>query len=250
MIRAVSFDLWDTIIDDDSDEAKRTALGLRSKREERRHSVWSALNAVEPTDRDRVWLSYDLMESAFDHVWKVNQINWTVAERMTVLLRGLGRTLPEDALAEVIRVHEEMEITVQPDAIEGVAEALAELSKKYELCVVSDAIVSPGRCLRQWLDAHGLLGYFSAFAFSDEVGHSKPHRDMFQWVVDEIGVGFNEMVHVGDREHNDIKGPHALGMKAILFVATRAADLDGNTADAVCERYQELPGIIDRLAGE
>ncbi len=43
-IRAVTIDLWDTIIDDDSDEPKRKAKGLRTKAEERRHLVWAALD--------------------------------------------------------------------------------------------------------------------------------------------------------------------------------------------------------------
>ena len=33
---------------------------------------------------------------------------------------------------------------------------------------------------------------------------------------------------------NDVRGPHALGMKAILFTATRDRDRAGSTADAVC----------------
>ena len=45
-IKAVTFDLWDTIVDDDSDEPKRAAKGLRSKRDERRHLVWSALTEI------------------------------------------------------------------------------------------------------------------------------------------------------------------------------------------------------------
>jgi hypothetical protein len=36
MIRAISFDLWDTIVVDDSDELERAALGLLSKHDERR----------------------------------------------------------------------------------------------------------------------------------------------------------------------------------------------------------------------
>ena len=60
MIKAVTFDLWDTMIHDDSDEAKRAAQGLRSKKETRRHLVWEALNAVEPIDYERVALAYDV----------------------------------------------------------------------------------------------------------------------------------------------------------------------------------------------
>lgn len=41
-IKAVTFDLWDTIVDDDSDAAYRRSQGLRSKLEERRHLTWEA----------------------------------------------------------------------------------------------------------------------------------------------------------------------------------------------------------------
>jgi len=40
-----------------------------------------------------------------------------------------------------------------------------------------------------------------------------------------------------------------LGMKAILFTATRAADKGNTSANAICERHADLPAIIDRLAG-
>ena len=52
------------------------------------------------------------------------------------------------------------------------------------------------------------------------------------------------MVHVGDRDHNDVKGPQAVGMKAVLFTATRAKDKDSTTADAICARAADLPGIV------
>ena len=124
-----------------------------------------------------------MADAAFNHVWHQQHITWTVEERLRVLLDGLGRTLPDAAIGKLVRAHEEMEVTVCPDPIDGISEALEELSKRYKLGVVSDTIVSPGRCLRQWLDIHGLLGYFSGFAFSDEVGHSKPHPDMFKTVA-------------------------------------------------------------------
>jgi putative hydrolase of the HAD superfamily len=63
-----------------------------------------------------------------------------------------------------------------------------------------------------------------------------------------MGVAIEEIVHIGDRDHNDVKGPQALGMKAILFTATRAADKDRTTADAICERHADLVATVDRLA--
>jgi len=248
MIKAVSFDLWDTVIHDNSDEPKRTAMGLRSKHDERRYLVWEALNRHEAIPYETVALAYDVTEAAFNHVWHDQHITWTVRERLQVLLNGLQRTLPEKDFAAVVNGHEEMEITVVPDVIPGMDQALSALARHYKLCVVSDAVVTPGRNLRKWLEIYGLKQYFSSFAFSDEVGRSKPHPEAFASAARQLGIELTEMVHVGDRDHNDIKGPQSLGMKAVLFTATRDRDKDVTSADAICQRPQDLPAIIERLA--
>ncbi len=247
-IKAVTFDLWDTLVADDSDEPKRKARGLRSKREERRYQVWRALDDADAIDPAIVSLAYDVAEAGFNMVWKEQHINWTVAQRLRVVLGGLGRSLPDDVFQRLVADHGRMEVDIPPDPIDGVGAALERLSGRYKLAVVSDAIVTPGTGLRAILEGHGLARYFSGFAFSDEVGHSKPHRSMFESAAAQLGVGLDEIVHIGDRDHNDVKGPHALGAKAILFVATRDVDKDATTADAVCESYRELPAIIDRLS--
>ena len=248
MIKAITFDLWDTVIRDDSDEAKRAARGLPSKREARRslsHALFAKQTGVT---REVFDLAYDTMESAFNHVWHEQHVTWTVDERLKVLEGAFRCRPPVDERDTLIRTLEEMEVEIPPDPVEGIGEAIAELAGRFPLAVVSDAIYSPGRCLRRWLEMHGLLDHFGAFAFSDEVGHSKPHRSMFAHVAAELGVGIDEMLHIGDRDHNDIKGPHALGMKAVLFTASRDRDRGTTTADAVCERASDLGGTVLRLA--
>ncbi len=249
MIKAITFDLWETIIHDESDEPKRAAKGMRPKPVERRHLLWEALNRHQPIERDRVDLAYDTADAAFRTVWHDQHVTWEIAERLKIVLAGLGRELPAGEFAEIVKVHEEMEVVTPPDPIAGAAAALAELSAQYPLAIVSDTIVSPGRCLRELLDVHGLKQYFSAFAFSDEVGHSKPHPDMFRSAAQQLGIDFENLVHVGDRDHNDVKGPQALGMKAVLFTAIRDVDKDNTSADAICGSHAELPATIARLAG-
>lgn len=248
-IKAITFDLWDTLIDDDSDEAKRKAKGLRSKKQERRHLVWQALNAIQPVDPALVDLAYNTADAAFNTVWHDQHITWEIADRLNVLLKGMGRTLPDDVFARIVREHEEMEVKIFPDVIPGAKQALEALAGRYKLCIVSDAIVSPGRCLRDLLELHGLKQFFTGFAFSDEVGYSKPHRAMFDSAAKQMGCAIPEMIHIGDRDHNDVKGPQALGMKAILFIAKRAVDKDRTTAEAICASHAELPAAIDRVAG-
>jgi putative hydrolase of the HAD superfamily len=247
-LKAVSFDLWDTLVIDDSDEAKRKARGLRTKKDERRQLVWEALNHHAPTNQRDVRLAYDVADVAFNKVWHDQHVTWSIVERLQVLLKGLGRTLPDEFLADVAHDHEVMEVDIPPDPMPHVGVALRELRKRYKLCVISDAIVTPGRELRRLLQNHELAQYFDAFIFSDEVGNSKPHPRMFEAAARALGVSLAEMIHVGDRQHNDVAGPQALGLKAVMFVGSRAVDRDKSTADAICDDMTLLPGIIDRLA--
>jgi putative hydrolase of the HAD superfamily len=247
-IKAITFDLWDTLVHDDSDEPKRKARGLPSKRDHRRQLLWEALDRHAPIPRASVDLAFDVADAAFNKVWREHSITWPIAERVQVALKGLGRTLPESELAALADALGRMEVDIPPDVIPGAAEALADLSRRYRLAIVSDAIVTPGTNLRRLLDLYGMRQYFTGFAFSDEVGHSKPHRDTFEAAARQMGVALGEMVHIGDRDHNDVKGPQALGMKAVLFVATRDADRATTSADAICDSFRELPATIDRLA--
>ena len=148
-IRAITFDLWDTVIRDDSDEAKRAARGLPSKREARRahsHALFERQTGVTKQVFDLV---YDTMESAFNHVWHEQHVTWTVDERLKVLEGAFRCRPPEDERAALVRTLEEMEVEVPPDPVEGVGDAIAELAARFPLAVVSDAIYSPGRCLRR-----------------------------------------------------------------------------------------------------
>ncbi len=246
-IKAITFDLWDTLVIDDSDENKRADLGLRSKFDERRHLLWDALNSADPISLETVKLAYNVGDAAFNKVWKEHHITWPIDQRLRVILEGMGRQLEQNAFDKVVRAHEDMEVDIPPDAMPGACSVLERLAKKYKLCIVSDAIVSPGKSLRRLLENHCLAKPFSGYAFSDEVGRSKPHRVMFESAAEQLGVRIKEMVHVGDRDHNDIKGPQGLGMKAILFTASRDIDKDNTTADSICESFDEIEDAIENL---
>lgn len=247
-IRALTFDLWDTIVVDDSDEPKRRRQNLRSKRDERRHLVWKALSRHGELPFASVELAYDVVDAAFRKVWHEHHITWPIGERLDVLLAGLGRVLPPTERATLVAEHEGMELAIRPDLIEGVGAALAELKRHYKLAIVSDAIVTPGRLLRELLASYDLARYFDGYFFSDEVGRSKPDRRMFDAASAALEVPLSEMVHIGDREHNDVGGPKAAGMRAVLFTAHRAAPVGGTQADAVCASYAELPAVLSKLA--
>jgi len=247
-IRVVSFDLWDTVFVDDSDEPKRLRQGLPPKSVERRELVHRFLSRHAPTDRAFVDCAYDTADSAFRQVWRHQHLTWPVEVRLRVLLSGLKRDLPEEELKELVRLHEEMELRVRPDLVPGAAQALETLRRRFTLAVVSDAIFSPGRALRELLAGYGLSDYFSAFVFSDEAGCSKPALGMFRRAAELTGCHPHELVHVGDREHNDIAGAKDAGCRAVLFTGVVDRGSANTRADAVCGEFGELPGIIEALA--
>lgn len=246
-VGVVTFDLWDCLFHDDSDEPKRSAAGLPTKPEARRALLWEALNRESPVDRAAVNLAFDVADAAFRKVWHDQYVTWTVRERLEVLLSGLGRQLPEAVLAGVVDAMERMELEYRPDPAPWAAQALAALHGCYPLAVVSDAIFTPGRNLRTLLRDAGMLDHFHFFVFSDEAGRSKPHREVFDRVAAHFGVPVTSIVHVGDRPHNDLGGPHAVGARGVLLTVIRRRPLEGHTPDAVCEDYRDLPAIINRL---
>jgi len=246
-ILAVTFDLWDTLIVDDSDEPKRAARGLPPKPAQRRELVYEFLHRHGPLQQQAVEAAYDTVDAAFRHVWYEQDVTWTVAERLGVLLQGLGRELPAAEFAELVRLHEEMELDPRPDFVAGAVEAVRALRGRYKLGVISDAIFSPGRILRQMLADAGLADAFDTFTFSDEVGASKPHPKAFLSSAEALGVDIAATVHVGDREQKDVAGPHALGARAVLFTGARDRSSQGSEADAVCDDLRQLPDILDSL---
>ena len=247
MIKAITFDLWDTVFIDDSDEPKRKAAGKPTKAVERRQLVKQFANKHKQVSQEVVNAAYDAQDAAFRKVWHELHITWSVKERLKIVLKGIGVSLPEDELAELVKLHEEMELKFRPDFVPGVHDAIKTLSEKYKLGVISDAIFSPGRSLRKLLEGEDLLQYFTTFVFSDEVGCSKPHECVFNAAKKGLGVEFNEIVHIGDREHNDILGPNKMGMHSILCLAALDRGSSKNNANAFFTNYNELPEIIENM---
>jgi len=246
-VAAVTFDLWDTLFADDSDEPKRAVMGLPPKREERRRLVHRFLDRREPIARELVDVAFDTAEAAFNVVWSVHRATWTVHRRLEIVLAGLRRQLPEEDLVELIRLQEGMELEFRPDPVVGVREALASLKPTYRLGVISDAVFTPGRALRRLLEGAGIEDLFDALIFSDEVGCSKPSVESFRIAAEALGVAPEAIAHVGDREEQDIVGAHEAGCRAVLCTVVKDRGSASTEADAILRDFHDLRSVIDSL---
>jgi len=247
LIKAITFDLWDTVFINDSDEPKRKAAGWPSKAVERRQLVKKFVEKHSPVSMELVQSVYDAADAAFKKVWYEQHKTWSVQERLDIVFKGIGVKLSDSDMKVLVRLHEEMELEFRPDFIPGVHEAIKRLHQKYKLGVISDTIFSPGRALRNLLEGEDLLKYFDVLIFSDEIGCSKPEPDIFEAACNGLSVRFQELVHVGDREHNDIVGPRELGIRSVLCTAAIDRGSNDTLADAVFKNYNDLPGIIESM---
>ena len=141
MIKAITFDLWDTVFIDESDEPKRKAAGRVSKKDERRFLVLDYAQKHKDVSKELVDSIYNTADAAFSKVWHDQFVTWEVIDRMDIIFKGLGINLPVNEMGEIVKLHEEMELEFRPDFIEGAGEAIEELSKSFKLGVISDAIL-------------------------------------------------------------------------------------------------------------
>lgn len=248
MYKAITFDFWDTLVHDESDEPKRAARGLAPKGKARRACFHEEIAAHHPE------LTAQTIDTAYDGAadwarqrWKTDYVTPSVAQRLAEGYRRLA-IAPTPGFTALVEVFEFMEVDIPPNWVAGVDEALGALAKDYRLGIISDTIITPGRGLMRLLRESDLLRHFTpeGLIFSDEAGNSKPSPNVFSLACKGLGVEAHELIHVGDREVNDIAGPKALGMGAVLY--TGAKDRGGETvADAVCKHMAQLPQIIAGL---
>ncbi len=74
----------------------------------------------------------------------------------------------------------------------------------------------PGHALRELMRREGVLGYFDATIFSDEIGYGKPDARIFLTAAKRLGLPPSDILHVGDNIENDVRGAQSAGMKTCL----------------------------------
>jgi putative hydrolase of the HAD superfamily len=247
MIKAITFDLWYTIVIDDSDETKRAEHVLPTKVEARRKSFNAEVSQHHPTlEAAKIDAAWEAANAWFRHCWKVEHHTPGIAERVSRAFDVL-QVAPTPGFDALVAHLGEMEVEIPPDLVPGIQACLEALKGQYKIGIVSDAIVTPGSGLRKILENHGLLDYFDCFVFSDEAGAAKPDRKVFDVAAAGLGVAVEEIAHIGDREGNDIAGPLGVGAKAVLYTGAIDRGSDNTAAHLVVSHHRDLPAALERL---
>ena len=205
MIKAITFDLWNTLFENISYSELRLNL----------------LNTHLKNKNPNILLS-DVLESynnffSFVHP-RLKKLEYThvyTKERLTKLLDELNIGLSSIELDRLMNEIESTMLENPPLLKKGVKDTLALLNQDYKLAIISDTGITPGRIIRIILEQYEILRFFEATIFSDETGYYKPHSIAFKTALDYLNCAPQHSIHIGDLLETDIKGAKEYNMYAI-----------------------------------
>ncbi len=233
-LRAITFDFWNTI----------AQVPPGTMPEVRRRAVAAACAQGElEVEPEALSAALDEVRLRWERSW-VEGVHLHPREGAEMLVRergmedGAGRPVAEAFLGAGREVELELAADIRP-----ALEALRE--REVRIGIVCDVGFSGGELLRELLDREGLLGHFSGWAFSDEVGHYKPAPQPFEAALRALGAEPHEAMHVGDLRRTDVAGAAALGMQTARYRGLQDdASGTGAEADFVIDRHLELVELI------
>lgn len=232
MLKAITFDFWNTLY-----KAAPYAFALRRKF---LFEVF-ARNQID-VSVEQVDAAEEVARSAWNRAWREEYRTPPAAAWVRWMLEDLLITLPPDDFSALADYFDRslLEADPGPVLIDGAAETVRRLARRYTLGVISDSGLSTGKTLRHFLKRDGLLDCFACTTFSDEAGVSKPHARIFQITLDRLSVRPQEAVHVGDLTHSDIAGAKAYGMHVVRMTANYDDVNRSVEPDAVVNSYAEF----------
>jgi len=238
LIKAVTFDLWNTL------------LVERSYTDRRLEILGEALTA-EGCSFDPAVLraAYKTAQKKHDDLWSKNHSHYPLSQRLNDILAGADATLSHAKKFEVMDRWGGTILENPPPLTEGAVETVTAMAKSFRLGIISDTGITSGVKISELLERYGILRYFTAKVWSDETSVAKPRREAFEAALKGLKAEPNEAMHVGDLLRTDVAGAKAAGMKGI-WLHVHEPDAEGVTPDYTITKLNgllEIPEIRERL---
>jgi putative hydrolase of the HAD superfamily len=248
-IRAISFDLFDTLVDLLTETLPREEYQGRTLPRTliQLHALMSKdapvafddyLQAIQEVDGN-------LRKSHYARDREVPSL-----QRFEEVLRRLG--IGDKALAESMVGLHMGGLYAQVRILDHHREVLSELKKNFRLAVCSN--FSHSETAHRVLEDAGLMDLMDAVLISDAVGIRKPAPEIFHATLAALEVEPGELLHVGDRLGADVAGPAALGIRTAWIVRRvkdpEAARLERPepAPDLRIQDLAELPALLQKAS--
>lgn len=237
MIKAITFDCWDTLIDDDGSRDNQRKEYFAFLLKNKGFTV-----TEEEVDRHFSTEAKLFQKFIIDHRKTQNSM-----ARVRTLLKLTGLNLSYEEINEAADYCDKIALEFRPPVIPGIKDTLEVLVNKYKMAVICNTGWHSANTVRNLLGDHDFPQYFSQMTFSDEAGVAKPHKQIFEQTLANLSCMPEEAVHVGDSEYSDIVGARGANMRAILFAGVNEKYKDNNTADFTISSYDNLAEILEKM---
>jgi putative hydrolase of the HAD superfamily len=233
-IRAITFDLWSTLLENANGK----------KRREFRYEAFVRETGSALDDVHEAWR---FAASEFDRCHREENRTLHADDYLAIMCERLGMTVEGEAAERVTEAFETAILEYPPVPIEGALEAVRAAAERFPLALISDTGSSPGRVLRRLMDDYGFLEHFEVTVFSDEEGICKPDPAVYGKAAHGLGVAPDQLLHIGDLEYSDIAGAHAVGAKAALYTGVNDKYLETTRADYIFRTWDDFLGVLGKL---
>jgi len=246
-IRAVVFDLFDTLVDLSMQDLPRIEIGGRSV-----PSTAGVLHEVvvghSNVDFARFLAVLTDVDRSFREARHAQGLEFPTLERFERVVARLGIDVPE-LPQRLTETHMDL-IRAQVAIPEHHGRVLEDLSRRARLGLCSN--FSHAAMALSLLDECGFRARLDALAISEAVGIRKPRAEIFEAVLAELGVTAAEALHVGDSLTADIAGAAPLGIRTV-WITRRVADREsalrsyaGPRPDFVISDLSEVEALLER----
>lgn len=232
MLRALTFDYWDTLYEGGA-RPERVAL--------RRTAVGALLGAYgRNLPEPQLRALYDESGREAERWWSEEHRGYRTDDRLRWILERAALT-PREGCAHVATAADAVDnalLMLPPAMLVGAWQMLRTLSSHFTLAIISDTGFASGRAQDRLLEKDAARSFFASTIYSMDVGHAKPRAEIFEAAVNELGIAPAEILHIGDNERTDVRGALAAGFRAIRLDVVR--DSGPSEAEFVARSFEDL----------
>lgn len=243
MIDTITFDLWNTLISNTPEDARRFKR-LRTK-----GIIEAFLSKGIKISEEKVGKALDLCFKKCWDLWGEN-IDCSSQDQIQILtdfLPNFDENLTPDLLKRMEEAYTESVLKSPSDLVEGSVEILKYLkNEKYKLGLICNTGRSPGKVLRKLMEHYQVLGYFDVLSFSDELRIRKPDPEIFLFTLKNLKSSPSNSIHIGDELQTDVKGAREAGMIAVHFNKTSSHHQEIQPAYCIRE-LTEIKKIVEEF---
>jgi putative hydrolase of the HAD superfamily len=209
----VSFDLWLTLIKSNPNFKKKRNILFKDFFE-----VNSSIEKVTEVMRH-----YDVL---CNNINEKTGLNIDTFEIYYLILSALNININDFEIEKLSAFYREAEMLFmkfKPDLIYPKINLLLKqiVEEEKTISILSNTAFITGATLRTLIEHYELENYFSFQIYSDETGFSKPNKEIFQLVYNEVksfkSIEKKEVLHIGDNKIADYNGAINFGFDALLI---------------------------------